>query len=324
MSSTFQNTQGVSCITIPTPFAVGDVNVYLIKGESLTLVDVGPKTEEAWLSLTTQLQQIGVMPEEIEQVVITHHHPDHVGLLDYFDLGKVNVVGYKYNKPWLRQDKQFLQYHHQFYKKLYESMGASEFYKLEMKKIEKYISYSCKIQMNRFLNEGDDIGGLPGWKVIETPGHAQGHISLFNEETGSFIAGDHLIKHISSNAIIEPPGFGDFERPKSLLIYRESLKKCLGFPIQQVFPGHGDVFVGAHELIHDRLQKHEERAGKIRAIIEGSSLTAFEICQKLFPLIYKKEFGLTMSETIGHIDLLVEQGKAKVIEDRETLRFKSE
>lgn len=316
-------TQSIFQITLPTPFAVGDVNIYLIKGDKLTLVDVGPKTEEAWEAFKTQLKQLDLTPEDIEQVVITHHHPDHVGLLDYFDLDKISIFGFRYNEPWLRQDKDFLVYHHQFYKKLYEANGSSEFYQREMKQIERYIEFSCHAQINHFLQEGDVIDGLLGWAVVETPGHAQGHISLFHEQEGILVAGDHLIEHISSNAIIEPPGLGNFERPKSLLVYRESMRKCLDLSIKQVLPGHGKAFENARGLIIGRFQKHEERAEKIRQFIMDAPLNAFEICQKLFPLVYKKELGLTMSETIGHLDLLVEQDKVKVEEENGLFCYKA-
>lgn len=66
---------GIAQLTIPTPFVVGDVHVYVIKGEKLTLVDTGPKTKEAWLSLEGQLKELGIVPEDIKQIVLTHHHP---------------------------------------------------------------------------------------------------------------------------------------------------------------------------------------------------------------------------------------------------------
>jgi glyoxylase-like metal-dependent hydrolase (beta-lactamase superfamily II) len=316
--------QSIFQITLPTPFAVGDVNIYLIKGDKLTLVDVGPKTKEALDSLKSQLRELGYSLDDIEQVIITHHHPDHVGLLDYFNKNKISILGFRYNEPWLLQDKDFLEYHHQFYQKLYNWVGASEFYLQEMQAIERYLQFGCHAQINHFLREGDKVAGLPGWTVIETPGHAQGHISIFHEEDGILVAGDHLIQHISSNAIIEPPGIGDFERPKSLLLYRESMKKCLDYQIKLVLPGHGKSFENAHELILERFHKHEERAEKIRQFIIDAPLTAFEICKKLFPMVYKKELGLTLSETIGHLDLLIELEKVKMEETEGLQRFVAE
>src|SRR5215813_8156445 len=67
-------------IAIPTPFYVGPVNVYLIKQDPLTLIDVGPKTPEASKSLRDQLARNGVRLSDIRRVVLTHAHEDHCGL----------------------------------------------------------------------------------------------------------------------------------------------------------------------------------------------------------------------------------------------------
>src|SRR5215210_903071 len=67
-------------LAIPTPFYIGDVNVYLIKEEPLTLIDVGPKTKEAANALREGLQRNGVKFSDIERIVLTHAHEDHCGL----------------------------------------------------------------------------------------------------------------------------------------------------------------------------------------------------------------------------------------------------
>ena len=67
-------------LSIPTPFYVGDVNVYLIKEEPLTLIDVGPKTVEAADALREKLRENGVRLEDIKRIVLTHTHEDHCGL----------------------------------------------------------------------------------------------------------------------------------------------------------------------------------------------------------------------------------------------------
>jgi glyoxylase-like metal-dependent hydrolase (beta-lactamase superfamily II) len=67
-------------LSIPTPFYVGDVNVYLIKEEPLTLVDVGPKTKEASDALRDKLRKNGVQITDIRRIVLTHAHVDHCGL----------------------------------------------------------------------------------------------------------------------------------------------------------------------------------------------------------------------------------------------------
>src|SRR4051812_43127690 len=67
-------------IALPTPFVVGDVNVYLIKEDPLTLVDTGPKTPEAVSALRAALSRHGVKVSDIRRIVLTHAHEDHCGL----------------------------------------------------------------------------------------------------------------------------------------------------------------------------------------------------------------------------------------------------
>ena len=73
---------GIKRLQIPTPFAVGRVNCYLLEGEPLTLVDTGPNSGKALDELTRQLANLGHSIEAIELVVVTHQHIDHLGLVE--------------------------------------------------------------------------------------------------------------------------------------------------------------------------------------------------------------------------------------------------
>ena len=85
---------------MPTPFPVGDVNVYLVKGDALTLIDTGVNTEESKETLSYKLGELRLKITDIEQVILTHHHPDHAGALDFFDQD-VPVYGHQNNQRWL-------------------------------------------------------------------------------------------------------------------------------------------------------------------------------------------------------------------------------
>jgi len=67
-------------LSIPTPFYVGDVNVYLIKEDPITLIDVGPKTDKANEALRRGLKNHGIRFSDVRRIVLTHAHEDHCGL----------------------------------------------------------------------------------------------------------------------------------------------------------------------------------------------------------------------------------------------------
>ena len=162
--------------------------------------------------------------------------------------------------------------------------------------------------LDRFLSEGDAVPGHEGWTVMETPGHAQSHIVLWHEQTGAMIGGDLVLEKVSSNPLIEPPLNPKMERSRSLLQYNHSLKRLLEMPIDIIYSGHGDEVRNVHSLIESRLAKQRDRAMKVLKMMDGGSRTIFELTRELFPTVYEKELGLTLSGTIGHTDYLVDQG----------------
>ncbi|WP_044747926.1 MBL fold metallo-hydrolase [Bacillus alveayuensis] len=302
------NNEQIYRITVPTPFTVGDVNMYLIKGETLTLVDAGVKTEEAWQAFQQQLGQLGFTPSDIEQVVLTHHHPDHVGLLDYFP-ASLHVVGHLKGERWLSKAPDFLEKDQQFFEQFLKECGVENAFLAQLSEMRSSFRYSCRRSLSATLQEGDTIPGLSGWIVIETPGHAQSHIVLYREQDGLIIGGDHLLLNISSNPLLEPPFAGETERPKPLLQYNESLKKLLDYDISRIVTGHGDDVTEVKELVEKRLDKQRERAYQVLDMLKMKPLSAFDVCKKLFPAVYEREFILTMSETIGQLDYLEDIGE---------------
>ncbi|MDP4083751.1 MAG: MBL fold metallo-hydrolase [Bacillota bacterium] len=301
---------GIAKLTLPTPFPVGDVNAYLIDGERLTLVDAGVKTEEAWASFLEQLDMLHLRHSDIEQVILTHHHPDHVGLLDFFP-HSLEVYGHPLNERWLNRTESFFQEHDEFYRKLFHEFGIpAKFFEL-ISLLKESLKFSCNRSLTGSLTEGDKPMGLSEWKVIETPGHAQSHISLFRKKDGILIGGDHILAHISPNPLLEPPAPGEKERPKPLVQYNQSLIKLLSYPIQMVYTGHGEEVFDLSMHVEKRLARQHERAMTVKSWLEEESLTVFEICKRLFPTVYKRELALTISETVGQLDYLESIGQIK-------------
>lgn len=298
--------RGIYQIEIPTPFAVGPVNVYLLEGSSLTLVDVGPLTKEAWQVLSLAIKRMGYEISDIQQIVLTHHHVDHCGLLERVrQASGARTFAHPQAVPYVEIDEEFMKFHARFFYKLYTESGVP---KESLTIIDKFhnrtMSFTERSQIDECLKHEQTLPHLPEWQVLYTPGHAQSHISLYRARDRVMIAGDHIIKHISSNAFIEPPQDQSHSRPLTLVQYRTALEMSTNKEIDIVFTGHGEPVTNHKELILQRLQKNWLRTETIRGLLKDGEKTAYELTALLFPNVYQKELSLTLSETLGHIDLL--------------------
>ncbi|MGD6815635.1 MBL fold metallo-hydrolase [Metabacillus sp. 84] len=298
--------EAIKALPIPTPFPVGDINAYLYKGDSLTLIDAGPKTEEALDALKDHLGECGYGLGDIEQVIVTHHHPDHVGLLD--ELKGAQIIGHPYNEPWLSRDPEFLENQKGFFHGLLLEFGVDPVFLKYIKNLERSLAFSCTVSLSQSIRSGDPVPGMPGFKVLETPGHAQSHIALYREKDGVLFGGDVLLKKISANPLLEPPMEG-LERPKPQLQFNETFEQLLGLRITKVYSGHGEVIENAHELIAYRQKRQGDRAEEVRRMLAEKPMTAFQVCTELFPTVFHKELMLTMSESVAQLDYLENLGK---------------
>lgn len=296
-------------LVIPTPYAVGDVNAFLVKGDALTLFDAGPKTEEAYEAIKWGLRGAGYEMKDVEQVVLTHHHPDHAGWVDAF-VG-AEILGHRYVDYWMRKTQEFFSYYDRFFTKHLLEQGVPEKYIPRILKVKGEVELFGSTPLTQFLQEGDEVPGHPGLKVYETLGHAQSHLIFIDEKTRECIGGDLLLERTSSNPLVEPPVDLTMERPKSLLQYNASLKRLQELEVSKVYTGHGGEVTNIVPLIDERLEKQKQRALKVREMIEQPK-TNFEATTQLFERIYQQQLGLTLSETLGQMDYLVDEGLAEV------------
>ncbi|MCX7569772.1 MBL fold metallo-hydrolase [Tumebacillus sp. DT12] len=311
-------TKGVHGIAIPTPWLVGDVNVYVLQdGETVTLVDTGPQTPEAEAALSAGLAEIGLTVGDIDQILLTHFHVDHSGLVERLvkQCG-AKVFAHPGTERLIQKNQAVEAERKTFFLDLYRSFGLSdEDGLLAYEQLADYQDYMGQGHVDVMLAEGDRVPGHEAWEVLYTPGHSMDHLSLYRAEDGVMILGDHVIKHISSNAMIEPPADISQPRPRTLVLYREALRKVAAIDWHIGYTGHGEPVTGHRELIEKRLRDQERRAARIVEMVREGRTTGARLCLAMFPH-HRNQLSLIVSETLGHLDWLVEEGVLAVEDDQ--------
>ena len=165
------------------------------------------------------------------------------------------------------------------------------------------------------------------WHVHHRPGHSPSDTVFCDRDRRVLFAGDHLLAEISSNPLIARPlgseaGAAGVPRPPALLIYIESLLQTRAMEIAVSHGGHGPPVDDHRALIDQRIAGHERRADKIHRLLgERDRATAFELAQAMWGNVAITQAYLTLSEVLGHIDLLERDGRVAGDEQDGTVRF---
>ena len=131
------------------------------------------------------------------------------------------------------------------------------------------------------------------------------------------IAGDHLLPTISSNAMLarDPGRRWNGARPRPLVAYRASLRATAAMDLRLVLPGHGEPITRHRPLIDHRLRSQDARAQRLLGLLDAGPSTAYELARGLWGDVADEQAFLTLSEVIGHLDLLLDAGL--VVENEE-------
>ncbi|UCD58395.1 MAG: MBL fold metallo-hydrolase [Candidatus Hydrogenedentota bacterium] len=312
-----QVTKHIHQIPTPTPFYVGPINTYLIEDEPLTLVDSGLKTEEAAGALRSGLAELGFDFGDIEQLVITHSHLDHYGLmatiaaadaprvfahpLEVYDLQSArgynspDDIRYTRTENFLRRSGlpeesfEMILIRHPIFEQLRDPIEVTDI-------VED--GYTLKLRHRELI-------------VIHCPGHSPGMINLFDPAAKILFSGDNVLKHISPVPLINFPRDPSQPRAHSLDDYIGTLRRLRKYDIGLVLTGHGEIIQDVKEVIDSIILHHEVRKRKVLKFLDGCPKTAYDVCCHLFPKMEPYHIYLAMSEAVGHLDLLVMEGLVK-------------
>ena len=305
---------GVHRLAIPTPFAVGRVNVYLIEDEPLTLVDAGPNSGTSFDVLQRGIAEHGHSLEDIGLVLLTHQHIDHLGLVSLVAAHSgAEVAAIEAAVPFVENFSIEAQADDDFARDVMLRNGIAEDVAAALQSVSRaFRAWGSRVDVTRVLRDGDDV--VLQDRTLQVgfrPGHSPSDTVFWDRERGHLIAGDHLLGHISSNPLITRRTDGSGERSKALIAYLDSLRLTRAMDLELVLPGHGDPVTDHRKLIDDRFAMHARRADKIHRLVTERPRTAYEIAQALWGNIAVTQAFLTLSEVLGHMDLLLADGRVR-------------
>ncbi|HEX2409931.1 MAG TPA: MBL fold metallo-hydrolase [Solirubrobacteraceae bacterium] len=300
-------------VAIPLPLAhVGSVNAWLLPGDPVTLIDTGPRDDDALAALEAGLRREGLRVEDIELVLATHHHLDHVGLAATIQrragatvavLDRIADYGARYGAE-VEDDRRFaraLMTHH----------GVPDQVVADSEDFWDFIRATTEdFQADVRLLDGDRVAaGGRSLQVLARPGHSTTDTLFVDDRDAIAFAGDHLLAAISSNTEICAPDRAQDGRARSRLRYLENLERTQEMPLARLLTGHGAPVTDHRRLVQARLRDHVRRCERILAVLDAGPRTAFEVAGGLWPeRTLMQQPLLVVWEVVGNLELLLSAG----------------
>ena len=317
--------EGVHRLAIPTPFAVGRVNVYLIDDDPLTLVDAGPNSGRSLDELHRQLAGLGHSIADIGLVLVSHQHMDHIGLVDIVARHSgAEVATIEHLVPYVEDYQRVAAEEDEFAAATMRRHGVPDDVAQALLAVSgAFRAWGAPATVSRRLRDGDTLELRDrSLEVAFRPGHSPTDTVFLEPERRMLLGADHLLAHISSNPLIAAPRDGG-PRPQSLVIYLESLALTREMDVDLVLPGHGEPVEDHRDLIDRRFAFHARRAEKLERLIAERPRSAFELAEALWGETSVTQAYLTLSEVLGHTDILRNEGRVRELEDDGVVRFEA-
>jgi glyoxylase-like metal-dependent hydrolase (beta-lactamase superfamily II) len=306
-----QVAEDVYQVQLPLPFPLRVVNCYLLRdGPGWTVVDTGlnyPASQEAWRAA---LGGLGIGPEGVTRVVLTHAHPDHYGMAGWFQ----RASGAPVYLSAAERAFALAQWHDE---RMQAAIG--ELFARSGMPAELIATIGRDIAALRLMTHplpertavigaGESLRiGRRQFALLHTPGHSEGHLALYCQEERLLLCGDVVLHKITPNIGLWPGGLAN-----PLHDFLETLGGLETLEVELALPGHGPVIREFGRRVSELRQHHAERLDTIERAV-GSGATPFEVCERIFPPegLTTHQMRFAMAETLAHLEYLASRRRLR-------------
>ncbi|WP_026909957.1 MBL fold metallo-hydrolase [Patulibacter minatonensis] len=325
---------GITELRLPTPFAVGAVNLWLIEDDPLTLVDTGANTATSFLAVGRMLEALGHRTADLGRIVLTHHHPDHAGLAGPLaEVSGAEVVAFEGLVPFLGDAAASQQAADRWCRRFMTSAGVPR------AEIDGW--WSARVDFAGYLSDADVRGVADGDSIAfadrtltvhHRPGHSRSDVVLLDAERGVLVAGDHLLDGRPPVPTVTPPLQGDppagrhapdgsLPRISGALEMRRSLLLDRELDADVAITGHGPPVTDVAANVARRLAEQEDEAARILGLLrESGPATAHDLVRRQHPGRRVHPY-FVLCDTVASLDLLADDGAVAIAVDDGVLRY---
>jgi len=302
---------GVNMVKVPIPDnPLGFLNCYLVAGkDGWLMVDTGWHTHEALNALQEGLHQLGLAVTDIATIVVTHVHPDHFGLAGRLKQLSPDTKLLAHHWEWALIESRYIKFT-DLQRRMGMMLRQHGVPNIDIPALKTAsmpaMEFVTVTMPDEALYGGETLNtGLYNLEVIWTPGHAPGHICLYEPQNQLLFAGDHVLPIITPNVSYHVQSGED---PLGDYIY--ALQKLRNLPVTKVLPAHEHVFSDLSGRIKEIFEHHDRRKEEMRRLIQDKPRSAYEISSQItwdIPDLTWEQFTphlqrAAVTETVAHLE----------------------
>ncbi len=295
---------GVWQITLPLPFELSSVNVYLVElHQGWMMVDCGLASSDSYRELIRQMNEAGVGLDGITEILLTHTHPDHVGQAKRLIAETGARISFSRDEELQLHRAALSSDQPEWLDHVLDQAGVPQEMVRHIERSFAMIKPNFQpLTPDRTLEAGQTIQARCGeLRLLHTPGHSPGHICLYNEQHRTLFCGDTVLEKITPNIawLPERDALGEFFT---------SLDEVGGLLVDQLLPGHGTPFAGHRGWIEATRRHHDVRCGQLLASLSAGPRTAHEMVPSIWPRpLAPFHHRFAVFEVLAHLEYLRRQ-----------------